>query len=277
LNRTFLGLAAFAASLIAGIGVAVAAPQNWEWGFQDAASPVMQEISSFYDWLLIMMVGISALVAILLLIIIFRFRRRGNAEPSRTSHNTMLEIVWTTVPVLILVAIAVPSLRLLYFEEITPEADLTIKAIGHQWYWSYEYPDNGGFTFDANMVPDEDLTDDQLRLLTTDNEVVLPVGKVVRVLVTSEDVIHSWAMPPMGVKMDAVPGRINEVWLEIEEPGTYYGQCSELCGVLHGFMPIMVRGVEESEFNAWVADAQNKFAKADAPAVDVAQNGVTDE
>jgi cytochrome c oxidase subunit 2 len=189
----------------------------------------------------------------------------------------MLEIVWTTVPVLILVAIAVPSLRLLYFEEITPEADLTIKAIGHQWYWSYEYPDNGGFTFDANMVPDEDLTDDQLRLLTTDNEVVLPVGKVVRVLVTSEDVIHSWAMPPMGVKMDAVPGRINEVWLEIEEPGTYYGQCSELCGVLHGFMPIMVRGVEESEFNAWVADAQNKFAKADAPAVDVAQNGVTDE
>jgi len=276
LKRTFLGLAAFAASLIAGLGTASAAPQDWEWGFQDAVTSIMTEITSFYDWLLIMMVGISSLVAILLLIIIVRFNKGRNPEPSKTSHNTMLEIVWTTVPVLILVAIAVPSLRLLFYEATIPEGDLTIKAIGHQWYWSYEYPDNGGFTFDANMVPDDELTDDQLRLLTTDNEVVLPVGKVIHVLVTSEDVIHSWALPPAGIKMDAIPGRINEFWMTLDTPGTYYGQCSELCGINHGFMPIMVRGVTDSEFAAWVQEAQAKYADGGTTAIDVAQNSLTE-
>jgi cytochrome c oxidase subunit 2 len=275
LTRTFLGLAAFAVSLIAGISAAVAAPQDWEWGFQDAVSPIMHNITSFYDWLLVMMVAVSALVAVLMLIIFFKFNKRRNPEPSRSTHNTMLEIAWTTVPVLILVAIAIPSLRLLYYQETVPEADFTLKATGHQWYWSYEYPDHGGFGFDAVMVPDEDLTDGQLRLLTTDNQIVLPVGKVIRVLVTSEDVIHSWAMPPMGIKMDAVPGRTNEVWIEIDEPGTYYGQCSELCGQLHGFMPIMVHAVTEDEFNAWVAQEQAGLAPADAPAINVAASGLT--
>jgi len=276
LKRTFLGLAAFAASLITGLNAAVAAPQEWEWGFQDAITSIMVQVTSFYDWLLVMMIAISALVAIIMAIVFVRFNKRSNPEPSRTSHNTMIEIIWTTVPVLILVAIAVPSLRLLYYEETIPEADLTIKAIGHQWYWSYEYPDNGGFTFDATMVADEDLTDGQLRLLTTNNQVVLPVGKVIHVLVTSDDVIHSWALPPAGIKMDAVPGRINEFWMELDTPGTYYGQCSELCGVNHGFMPIMVRAVSDGEFTAWVAQAQAEFAANGALAIDVAQNGLSE-
>ena len=273
--RTFFGLAAFAAGLIANISTAFAAAEDWQWGFQDAVSPIMNEITSFYDWLLVMMVAISALVLILMIVIIARFNRRRNPEPSRSSHNPTLEILWTTVPVLILVAIAIPSLRLLYYEEIVPEADMTLKAVGHQWYWSYEYPDHDGISFDAIMVPDEDLTDGQLRLLTTDNEIVLPVGKVIRVLVTSEDVIHSWAMPPMGIKTDAVPGQTNEFWIEIEAPGTYYGQCSELCGQLHGFMPIMLRAVSEDEFDVWVAQEQASLATGDAPVVDVAVNSLT--
>ena len=273
--RTFLGLATFVAGLVAGIGSAFAQVEDWAWGFQDAVSPVMHRVSSFYDGLLVMMVGISALVLILMVIIVVRFNRRANKEPSRTSHNTLLEIVWTTVPVLILIAIAIPSLRLLYYEETIPEADMTLKAVGHQWYWSYEYPDHGNIGFEAIMVPDDELKDGELRLLATDNAVVLPVDKVVRVLVTSQDVIHSWAMPSMGVKTDAVPGRINELWLEIDTPGTYYGQCSELCGELHGFMPIMIKAVSEEEFQAWVTEAQAEFAANNAPAISVANNGLT--
>ncbi len=275
--RTILGLAAFTVGLITSLSAAFAAPVDWQLGFQESVSPIMDEISLFYDWLFIMMVGISTLVLVLLLAIIVRFRRGRNPEPSSVKHNTPLEIVWTTVPVLILVAIAIPSLRLLYFEESTPEADLTIKTIGHQWYWSYEYPDHGGFTFDAIMIPDDELTEGQLRLLSTDNDVVLPVGKVIRVLVTASDVIHSWAMPQMGIKTDAVPGRTNELWLEIDTPGTYYGQCSELCGQLHGFMPITVRAVTPDEFDAWVREAKTKFAGNGTPAIAVAESGQTED
>lgn len=273
--RTFLGFAAFVAGLIASMSAAMAATEDWAWGFQEAVSPIMHDISSFYEWLLVMMVGISALVLVLMIIIFIRFNRRANKEPSRSSHNTLLEIVWTTVPVLILVAIAIPSLRLLYYEDVIPEADMTLKAIGHQWYWTYEYPDHGEFAFDAIMVPDDELKEGELRLLATDNAVVLPINKIVRVLVTSEDVIHSWAMPAMGVKTDAVPGRTNELWLEIDTPGTYYGQCSELCGELHGFMPIMIKAVSDEEFQAWVTEAQAEFAAANAPAISVANNGQT--
>jgi cytochrome c oxidase subunit 2 len=173
------------------------------------------------------------------------------------------------VPVLILVVIAIPSFKLLYYQDVVPEADLTIKAVGHQWYWSYEYPDNGNFTFDAYMVADADLKPGQLRLLTTDTRVVLPVDTTVRVLVTATDVLHSWAVPAFGVKMDAVPGRINETWLRIEEPGIYYGQCSELCGDYHGFMPIMVEAVGMDEFEAWTQQAQEEFAHAGT--VDIAR------
>jgi cytochrome c oxidase subunit 2 len=199
----------------------------------------------------------------------FRFRASANATPSKRTHHTVLEIAWTAVPVLILVVIAIPSFKLLYFMDRVAEPELTIKAIGHQWYWSYEYPDDGDFTFDAYMVADEDLEPGQPRLLATDNAIVLPVDTDIQVLVTAADVLHSWAVPAFGVKMDGVPGRINETWLRIEEPGIYYGQCSELCGDYHGFMPIMVRAVSKEEFDAWTRQAQEEFARAGN--VDVAQ------
>jgi cytochrome c oxidase subunit 2 len=209
-------------------------------------------------------------VLALLLYVCFRFRASANATPSRRTHNTLLEIAWTAVPVLILVVIAIPSFKLLYFMDRVTDPELTIKAIGHQWYWSYEYPDDGDFTFDAYLVADEDLQEGQPRLLTTDNAVVLPVQTDIQVLITATDVLHSWAVPAFGVKTDGVPGRINETWLRIEEPGMYYGQCSELCGDYHGFMPIMVRAVTKEEYEAWTQQAQEEFARAGN--VDVAQS-----
>jgi cytochrome c oxidase subunit 2 len=194
--------------------------------------------------------------------------------PSRRTHNTLLEIVWTAVPVLILVIIAVPSFRLLYFKDVIPETEFAVKAIGRQWYWSYEYPDHGNFTFDALMVPDEEARAQGLRrLLDTDNQLVLPVNTNIKIQVTASDVLHSWAMPSMGVKIDAVPGRLNEIWINIREPGMYYGQCSELCGTLHAFMPIALRAVTPEEFTAWVEEAQTEFARVGEPAVRVAETG----
>ena len=268
MTRSLLGILAAAAVLFAG-GAAFAEPQDWQWGFQPAASPIAEDIHSFYDYVLLpMMVIISAFVAVLMGWIMFRFAKRRNPNPARTTHNTLLEVVWTGLPILILIGIAVPSLRLLYYEATIPEAALTLKATGHQWYWSYEYPDQGGISFDAIMVDEADLQEGQPRLLTTDNEIVLPVGQIVRVQVTSQDVIHSWAMPVAGIKTDAVPGRLNELWLELDEPGMYYGQCSELCGVLHGFMPIMIRAVTAEEFDTWVG--QQQAAMGITSTVDVA-------
>jgi cytochrome c oxidase subunit 2 len=242
-------------------GAALAAqPEPWQLGFQPPASSVMERIESFHDLLLWIIILISIFVLVLLAYVCFRFRASGNATPSRRTHNTLLEIAWTAIPVLILVVIAIPSFKLLYYADVIPEAGLTVKAVGHQWYWSYEYPDDGEFTFDAYMVADADLQADQLRLLTTDNPLVLPVGTDIRLLVTATDVLHSWAMPAFGVKMDAVPGRINETWFNVREPGTYYGQCSELCGDFHGFMPIMVEALPKEEFEAWAEQAQEQFA-----------------
>ena len=246
----------------------VGAPSDWQWGFQLPSSPIMERVASFYDvWLLPMMLFISGLVLALMLYILLRFNRRANPEPSRNTHNAALEAVWTLVPVVILIAIAIPSLRLLYYQERIPETEMTLKVTGHQWYWSYEYPDHGGISFDALMVEDADLQEGQPRLLTTDRQVYLPVDTGIRVQVTSEDVIHAWALPAAGVKMDAVPGRLNEMWLEIDRPGVYYGQCSELCGQLHGFMPIEVVAVERDRFDDWVAERQ---AALDGPAVELA-------
>ncbi len=238
-------------------------PQPWELGFQPAATPVMERIESLHDLLLWIITLISVFVLALLAYACVRFRASRNPTPSRRTHNTLLEIAWTAIPVLILVVIAIPSFKLLYYMDKTNDADLTLKAIGHQWYWSYEYPDNGNFTFDANIVADADLKPGQPRLLTTDNEVVVPVQSNIRLLTTATDVIHSWAVPSFGVKMDAIPGRINETWFRVEQPGEYYGQCSELCGDLHGFMPIMVKAVSKEEFDAWVKKAQQEFARAD--------------
>ncbi len=255
-------------SLLALLGIVgpaqAAGPQPWEMGFQPAATPVMERMESFNTFLSWVIVLIAGFVLALLIYVCYRFAASRHPTPSRRTHNTLLEIAWTTVPVLILVVIAIPSFKLLYYEDVVPDAELTVKAIGHQWYWSYEYPDDGDFTFDAYLVEDADLKPGEPRLLTTDNAVVVPVDTNVRLLTTATDVIHSWAMPPFGVKIDAVPGRINESWFRIEAPGTYYGQCSELCGDLHGFMPIMVRAVPKDEFETWVKQAKEQFARSGA-------------
>lgn len=250
--------------LVAGAAQA-AAPEPWQMGLQPAASPIMERVVGFHNLLLWIITIVCLFVAGLLVYVSVKFAESKNPTPSRRTHNTLLEVVWTAVPVLILVIIAVPSFKLLYYEDVLPKTDLTIKAIGKQWYWTYEYPDHGNFTFDALLVEDSDLKPSQKRLLETDNVLVIPAGVNVKVQVTANDVLHSWAMPSMGVKVDGVPGRLNEIWLHADAPGTYYGQCSELCGVRHGFMPITLRAVPDAEFQAWIKEAQQKFARVDDP------------
>lgn len=259
-------LLAFGAAL-AVPAAAHAAASPWQVSLQDAASPIMQQLTSFHNLLLWIISAIVLFVLVLLAYACWRFAESKHPEPSRRSHNTVLEILWTGVPVLLLVIIAVPSFKLLYFMETIPQTDMTVKAIGRQWYWSYVYPDQGNFTFDAYMVAEGDLKPGQPRLLETDNHLVVPVGTNVKVQTTAADVLHSWAMPAFGVKVDAVPGRLNELWFRVEEPGLYYGQCSELCGANHAFMPITVEAVTKEAFDAWVGQAQQQFARADeAPA-----------
>ncbi|SCW78416.1 cytochrome c oxidase subunit II [Ancylobacter rudongensis] len=241
-------------------------PSPWQINLQGAASPVMESIHSFHFFLLVIIVAVVLLVLALLIVVMVRFNEKANPVPSRTTHHTMIEVVWTVVPVLILVAIAIPSFRLLFLQLDLPKADLTVKVTGHQWYWSYEYPDNGAFSFDSLMVPEADLKPGQPRLLAVDNDVVVPVNKVVRIQVTAADVIHSFALPSFGVKIDALPGRLNESWFQATKEGIYYGQCSELCGKDHAFMPIAIRVVSEEEFAAWVETAKQEFAGAPAPA-----------
>lgn len=240
--------------------VQAAVPEPWQMGMQEAATPIMEEILDFHDLLLILCIAISVFVLGLLTFVIFRFNEKRNPVPSKTSHHTLLEVVWTVIPVFILLVIAVPSFRLLYASDVTPEAEMTVKAIGHQWYWSYEYPDHGEIVFDSFMLPDEEVGADGLRLLEVDNRLVLPVDTTVRVLVTSTDVLHAWAVPAFGVKIDTVPGRLNEVWVRATREGVFYGQCSELCGVNHGFMPIAVEIVSKEAFEDWVISAREKFA-----------------
>jgi cytochrome c oxidase subunit 2 len=249
-------LLASAGAAFAGLGQ----PTPWQLGLQDAASPVMEEIASFHNYVLWIVTAITIFVLALLVIIIVRFNARANPTPSRTTHNTLLEVMWTIVPVVILVAIAIPSFRLLFTELDVPAVDLTIKATGKQWYWSYAYPDNGNFEFDSLIVAEKDLKADQLRLLTVDNEMVVPVNKVVHVLVTGADVIHSFAVPSFGIKIDAVPGRINDTWFKATIQGTFHGQCSELCGKNHAFMPITVRVTDDKDFAAWAVQAKQKYA-----------------
>lgn len=263
---TFLILTLLAAALVGGDAFAQAnAPHNWQIDFRNAATPVMQQIHDFHNLILIIEVLIVLLVIGLLTYICLKFNAKANPVPSRTTHNTLLEIAWTVIPVIVLVVIAVPSMRLLFFMDKAKNPEMTLKVTSHQWYWSYEYPDHGGFTFDSNLIPEDQLKPGQLRLLETDNRVVLPADTEIRVLVTSEDVIHNWAMPSFGIKMDTVPGRINETWLKVDSRhiGTYYGQCSELCGVNHAFMPITVDVVSKQDFQRWVEQAKAKFAKVD--------------
>lgn len=261
--KAFAKLAVLAATLM-GAPAALAQqtapgqPHDWGLNLQTAATTKMQQIHSFHEMLLYIIVAVTVFVLILLIWVMVRYNRRANPTPSRTTHNTLIEVVWTVVPVAILVVIAIPSFKLLYANErIPPDIELTIKAIGKQWYWTYEYPDNGNFSFDANMLPDEQAAAaGQPRLLAVDNFVVVPEDTKVRVIVTADTVIHAWAVPAFGVKIDAVPGRLNELWFEVTEPGIYYGQCSELCGARHAFMPIGVKVVTKDEYTAWVAEQQ---------------------
>jgi len=263
-NLTALGTVLATGAALAGNAWAdVGRAKPWQLGFQEAASPVMHEVTDFHNLLLVIITLITIFVLGLLLFCIIRFNAKANPTPTRTSHNTVLEFAWTVVPVIILVVIAIPSFKLLYYADRTVDAEMTLKAIGNQWYWTYEYPDNGEFTFDAIMIEDNELKEGQPRLLTTDQAIVLPVDTDIRLLTTASDVIHAWAMPAFGVKIDAVPGRTNETWFRIEQPGMYYGQCSELCGVRHGFMPIMVKAVSKDAFNAWVEQAKKEFANED--------------
>ena len=236
-------------------------PKDWQLGFQEAASESMRDIISFHDNLLLpIIVAISAFVLFLMLYVCVKFRASANPNPSKRTHNVAVEVLWTLIPCLILIVIAVPAFKILYKQDAIPKADLTIKAIGYQLYWGYEYPDEN-IIFDSYMGEDKDLKANQPRLLAVDNEVVVPVNKVVKVLITANDVLHEWALPSFGVKRDAVPGRINETWFKAEKTGTYYGQCSELCGIKHAFMPITVKVVSEEEYQEWLMDARVKFAK----------------
>lgn len=234
-------------------------PLPWQFGFQPPSSPIMEDIIGLSDYLLIITTGTVCLVLGVLGFVIWRFNAKRNPTPATWSHHTLLEIGWTVVPVLILVTVAVPSFRLLYRQDHIPPADLTIKVEGHQWYWSYTYPDLG-IAFDSTMIEAEHLTAGQPRLLSSDTAVVVPVGQVVRVQLTADDVLHSWAIPALGVKTDAIPGRLNETWFQVDKPGLYYGHCAELCGVRHAYMPVVVQAVPRVQFDAWLAEHRKATA-----------------
>jgi cytochrome c oxidase subunit II len=256
------GLAAIGAVAFALIAPALAEePEPWQFTMQQAASPVRERIDALHNELLIIITLITAFVVGLLLYVILRFNAKRHPVPSKQTHAPILEVAWTFIPVLILVIIAVPSFKLLYYMDHTQHADMTLKVTGHQWYWSYEYPDQQGLTFDSNMMPEEDAVKaGKPRLLEVDNPVVVPTGTVIRILVTGTDVLHSWFMPSMGVQEYAVIGRLNESWMQVDREGTYYGQCNQICGVNHPFMPIEVKAVSKADFAQWVADAKKKFA-----------------
>jgi cytochrome c oxidase subunit II len=257
IGRRLLGLTVAGMALVAG-GTAFAElgqPAPWEYKLQEAGSPVMENITWFHNFLSVLITVITLFVLALLAIVVVKFNAKTNPVPSKTTHNTLIEVAWTLIPVLILVGIAVPSFRLLFQELDIPKADLTIKATGKQWYWTYAYPDNGKFEFDSLLAQDK-----QPRLLGVDNEMVVPINKVVRIQTTGADVIHSFAVPAFGIKIDSVPGRLNETWFKATKLGMFYGQCSELCGKDHAFMPIAVRVVNDQEFAAWTEAAKKKFA-----------------
>jgi len=257
IGRRLLGFAVAGVALAAG-GVAWAElgqPKPWEITLQESATQVMDYIVWFHNFLFVLITVITLFVLALLVYVVVKFNAKANPVPSKTTHNTLIEVAWTLIPVLILVGIAVPSFRLLFLQLDMPKADLTIKATGKQWYWTYSYPDNGKFEFDSLMVADK-----KPRLLGVDNEMVVPVNKVVRIQTTGADVIHAFAVPAFGIKIDSIPGRLNETWFKAEKTGMFYGQCSELCGKDHAFMPIAVRVVSDQEFAAWVEGAKKKFA-----------------
>ncbi len=258
-----LGLGWSTTAATAGTGF----PSPWQLGMQGTVTEIGHQVSSFHDWLVWITTAISLFVLVLLLAIVFKFGEKKNPVPSRTTHNTLLEVAWTVVPVLILVAIAIPSFRVLRTQLVIPAHDLVVKATGYAWYWGYEYPgEQAGFKFDSNMILDADLKPGQPRLMAVDNEMVVPVNKVVRLQITAADVLHNFAVPAIGMRLDAVPGRLNETWFKADREGVFYGHCSELCGNGHPYMPITVRVVSEQAYAAWAAEAKTKYARIDGSA-----------
>ncbi len=264
--RSILVVAAIAASV--GRACADGFAEPGQMGMQEAATPIAREMHVFHNGILMPIItAIVIFVAGLLGYVIYRFNENANPTPSRTTHHTVLEIAWTILPVLILFVIAIPSMRLLTNELVVPKSDMTLKVTGKQWFWSYEYPKDqeGGFGFDSYLLKGDDLKPGDLRQLAVDNQAVVPVGKVIHVLVTGADVIHGFVVPAFGIRIDAVPGRMNETWFKAEREGVYYGQCSKLCGKDHAFMPISFKVVSPEAYTAWLTDAKKKFASAEKP------------
>jgi cytochrome c oxidase subunit II len=256
----------------AALAQAVGAPKPWEIGMQAAYGPLKEQEIWLHDLVLVIITLITLFVTALLAWVIYRYNATRNPVPTRTSHNTVIEILWTVIPVLILVVIAIPSFRLVYYLDRTPDPELTIKVTGHQWYWEYTYPDKNNIDFSSYIIPDDQLKPGQLRLLTVDNELVVPVGKNIRVLTTSGDVIHSFFIPALGVQRYAIPGRTIETWFRADKPGVFYGQCNQICGTNHSRMPIVVRAVSPEDFATWLDQAKTKFSDAAPPPV-TAENG----
>lgn len=277
-RRTVAATLAGAAALGGGLLVPGAAraqvgqPADWQISMQTPVTATAQNMYAFHTGLVWVITAITLFVGALLLVVMLRYNERKNPTPSRTSHNTMVEVAWTVIPILILVGIAIPSFRILREQLVIPEPDVVVKATGHSWFWSYEYPtDQGGFVFDSLMLEDEEAAAAGLpRLLAVDNEMVVPVDQVVKLQVTASDVLHAFALPSFGLKIDAVPGRLNETWFRAEREGVYYGQCSELCGARHAFMPIMIRVVSQEAYAAWLSEAQTRFAANEYGATRVA-------
>ncbi len=274
-------VAACAVTILGGAVLAPVAmaqqPVPWQMGMQHSFSPVMDGITALHTGVLWVITIITLFVGALLLIVMLKFNHRANPTPSQTSHHTGLEIAWTVIPILILVGIAIPSFRLVYFEDRTHDADMTVKVTAHQWYWEYTYPDSDNLNFRSDIIPDDEARKSgKLRLLDVDNPLVVPVGKNIRILTSSTEVIHSFFIPSLGVQRYAIPGRTIETWVRVTAPGVYYGQCNQICGKDHSRMPIMVRAVPAEEFSAWVAEAKKKFA-SDAPATPVQLAAVSEQ
>jgi cytochrome c oxidase subunit 2 len=255
-----------AASAVWAQGV-VGAPRPWEMGMQRSYGPIKDRVIDLHNEVLVIITLITLFVGGLLIWVMFRYNAKRNPVPSQTSHNTVIEILWTVIPVLILVVIAIPSFRLIYYQDRTPDPDMTIKVTGHQWYWEYTYPDQGNLDVESRYIHDEDLKPGQRRLLDVDNQLVIPVGKKIRILTTSSDVIHSFFIPAFGVQRYAIPGRTIETWMEADQVGTFYGECNQICGQDHSRMPIAVRAVSEADFKAWVAEAKKSASAAQLPKI----------
>jgi len=270
-SRLFYTVLPAAAWLQTAPSFAQSGPQPWQMNFRPSATPVMDDIIDFHNLLLVIEVIIVLFVLGLMVYICVKFNAKANPVPSKTTHNAFLEVVWTVIPIIILIVITVPSVKLLVFMDKAPKekVEMTLKVIGHQWYWSYEYPDAGNLAFDSNIIPDEeiDASKGQIRLLEVDNRIAIPVDTTIRVLMTSDDVLHNWAVPAFGIKMDTVPGRINESWIRVPaaRAGVYRGQCSELCGVNHGYMPIVIEAKSKQDFAKWLDKAKKEFANEASP------------